>query len=173
MTAKQVSRATRLRRAFPKVENLKKIATLEEAEALATNILNNKKPKQSAPAKGKMQDTGAGAASSLVASATGNMPDTGTGQVAPDEGKAEENVSVPVEDEDMEESMLQDVVLGTLQIGPGVVAKAEADAFRSVSAVDRQRKLLVCGRWDRRAKEAVARGIAVLVLPELQEGCRP
>ena len=85
----------------------------------------------------------------------------------------QENVSEPVEDEDMEESMLQDVVLGTLQIGPGVVAKAEADAFRSVSAVDRQRKLLVCGRWDRRAKEAVARGIAVLVLPELQEGCRP
>ena len=69
--------------------------------------------------------------------------------------------------------MLQDVVLGTLQIGPGVVAKAKADAFRSVSAVDRERKLLVCGRWDRRAKEAVARGIAVLVLPELQEGCRP
>ncbi len=173
LTAKQVSRATRLRRAFPKVVNLKKIATLEEAEALATNILNNKKPKRSAPAKGTMEDTGAGAASSLVASATGNMPDTGTGQVAPDEGKAEENVSEPVEDGGMEESMLQDVVLGTLQIGPGVVANAEADAFRSVSAVDRQRKLLVCGRWDSRAKKAVARGIAVLVLPELQEGCRP
>jgi hypothetical protein len=59
--------------------------------------------------------------------------------------------------------------LGTLRIGPDAVAKAESEVFPSVSAVDRERKLLVCGRWDRRAKEAAARGIAVLVLPELQE----
>ena len=61
-------------------------------------------------------------------------------------------------------------VLGVLEIGPGAVAKAEADAFCSVSAVDRIRKLMVCGRWDRHAKEAASRGIAVLVLPELQGG---
>ena len=75
LTAKQISRAIRLRRAFPTVEDLKKIATLEEAEALATDILNDKKGKQSAPAKGEMPDRGAGA---------------GSGQVAPDGGEAGE-----------------------------------------------------------------------------------
>jgi hypothetical protein len=64
--------------------------------------------------------------------------------------------------------------LGTFEIGPGgVVATAHADAFQSVSAVDRKRKLLVCRGWDGRTRDALARGIAVLVLPELQEGCRP
>jgi len=64
--------------------------------------------------------------------------------------------------------------LGTLRIGPsGVVAKAEADAFKSVSAVDRSRKLLVCRTWDARARAALARGVAVLLLPEFEEECRP
>jgi hypothetical protein len=89
LTAKQISRATRLRRAFANVEDLKKITTLEEAEALATNILN-KKDGQSAGAKAKTPDAGAGAGSSLVAPATASIPDTGTGQEAPDEGEADE-----------------------------------------------------------------------------------
>jgi hypothetical protein len=88
LTAKQISRAIRLRRAFAMVEDLKKIATLEEAEALATNILNKKKGKQSGPAKSTTPVTGAG--SGLVAPATDRMPYTGNGQVAPDEGEADE-----------------------------------------------------------------------------------
>jgi hypothetical protein len=61
--------------------------------------------------------------------------------------------------------------LGTLVIGAGgLVAKAQSDAFRSVSPVDRERKLLVCRRWDATARSALARGIAIMLLPEWQEG---
>jgi hypothetical protein len=84
-TAKDISRAIRLRRAFPTVEDLKKIATLEEADARATSILNNKKDEQSARTKGKTPDAGAGAGSSV---ATGIIPETGTGQSAADQHEA-------------------------------------------------------------------------------------
>src|SRR5690606_39208577 len=49
--------------------------------------------------------------------------------------------------------------LGTLRIGTsGTDARLESEAFASVSAVDRRRKLLVCRAWDSRAKAALARG---------------
>jgi hypothetical protein len=64
--------------------------------------------------------------------------------------------------------------LGTLQIGPsGIIGQVEANACKSVSTVDRNRKLLVCRTWDARARSALARGIAVLLLPEIREGCQP
>jgi hypothetical protein len=90
VTAKQISRATRLRRAFAKVEDLKKIASLDEAEALATCILNNKKDKQSA--RTKDADTGAGASGSPAAPGTSNK-DSGTGEVAADEGEAKKKAA--------------------------------------------------------------------------------
>jgi hypothetical protein len=89
LTAKQISRATRLRRAFPTVDDLKKIASLEEAEALATIILNNKKRNESGTAKDKTPDTGAGADSTVNAPPTGGVPDTGSDQAAPDAGEAD------------------------------------------------------------------------------------
>jgi hypothetical protein len=69
LTAKQISRATRLRRAFPTVDDpdLKKIPTLEEADALATSILNNKKRNESGAPKDNTPDTGAGADSTIKA----------------------------------------------------------------------------------------------------------
>ena len=56
--------------------------------------------------------------------------------------------------------------LGTLSISGGE-ARAVSDRFGGVSTIDRCRKLLVCGSWDSAARDAAARGIAVLVLPEI------
>jgi len=87
----------------------------------------------------------------------------------PDEPKPDDKPE-PDADEDKPDEDKPDRI-GSLQIGDDATARAESEVFRSVSAVDRLRKLLVCGRWDAGAKDALARGVAVLVLPELG-GCR-
>jgi hypothetical protein len=83
LTAKQISRATRLRRAFPTVDDLKKIATLEEAEALVASVLSKKKRNESGATTDNKSDTGAGADSTVKA------PPAGTGKAAPDAGQAD------------------------------------------------------------------------------------
>jgi hypothetical protein len=57
LTAKQISRATRLRRAFPKVEDLKEIPTLEEAERQSNDILKATKNRLRVENTGAMPDT--------------------------------------------------------------------------------------------------------------------
>jgi hypothetical protein len=69
LTAKQISRATRLRRAFAKVEDLKEIPTLEEAERRSNDILNATKSRLRVDHTGAMPDTGLQPRSDMEATA--------------------------------------------------------------------------------------------------------
>jgi hypothetical protein len=84
-----------------------------------------------------------------------------------DEDDQEEDEDDQEEDEDEPA-----VANGDIQIADGK-ATVTAEVLGQVSSVDGSRPLLVARNWDARARDALARGVAVLLMPELDERCRP
>jgi hypothetical protein len=88
VTAKQISRATRLRRAFAKAEDLKEIPTLEEAERQTNDILNSTKNRLRLQNTGATHGTGLQPRSNTEAPAKEPTPGTeATKEKAPAKGK--------------------------------------------------------------------------------------
>lgn len=89
------------------------------------------------------------------------------------DAKPEKKVLPSIKSKDEpEEEVAEAKPNGDIEIVDGH-AWVACDLFRQVSVGDRTRPLLTARNWDAKTRAALARGVAVLLVPELDDRCLP